>query len=147
MSSTTGSDRVTEMVDTLQKWQAIERGSMNMTAEIMEGTRNPLVRIVMEIIRHDSLMHHRVQQFLVDSVTEADVTITREELADIWTKIEEHDAVEKQTIELAEGLRDKAWSPIHKQMLDYLLEDEKKHDRLIGILNEIKAGMTRASGA
>jgi hypothetical protein len=147
MTSTKGSDRVTEMVDTLQKWQAIERGSMNMTAEIMEGTRNPLVRIVMEIIRHDSLMHHRVQQFLVDSMTEKDVTITREELGEIWSKIEEHDAVEKQTIELAEGLRDRAWSPVHKQMLDYLLEDEKKHDRLIGILNEIKAGMTRASGA
>ncbi len=147
MSSTKGTDRVTEMVDTLHQWQAIERGSMNMTAEIMEGTRNPLVRIIMEIIRHDSLMHHRVQQFLVDSVTEQDVSLTREEVADIWSKIEEHDKVEKQTIELAEGLRDRAWSPVHKQMLDYLLEDEKKHDRLIGILNEIKAGMSRASGA
>jgi rubrerythrin len=135
------------MVDTLQQWQGIERHAMNTTAEIMEGTRNPLVRIIMEIIRHDSLMHHRVQHFLVDSMTEQDVSLTREEIADIWAKIEEHDKIEKKTIEYAEELQKKAWNPVHKHMLGYLLDDEKKHDRLLEILSEIKAGMTRASGA
>jgi hypothetical protein len=145
--TTKGADRVKELVDTLSQWQGIERHAMNTTAEIMEGTRNPLIRIIMEIIRHDSLMHHRVQQFLVDSVTEASVSLTREEIADIWEKIEEHDKIEKQTIKYAEELRDKAWTPIHKYMLDYLLEDEKKHDRLLGMLNELKSDLTKASGA
>jgi hypothetical protein len=144
---TKGSDRIEELVTTLQQWQGIERHAMNTTAEIMEGTRNPLVRIIMEIIRHDSLMHHRVQQFLVDTVTEANVSLTREEIADVWEKIEEHDKIEKQTIKYAEELRDKAWTPIHKYMLDYLLEDEKKHDRLLGMLNELKSDLTKASGA
>ena len=146
MSSTTGSDRVTEMVDTLQKWQAIERGSMNMTAEIMEGTRNPLVRIVMEIIRHDSLMHHRVQQFLIDSVTRGETAVTREDVARIWDRIQAHDEVEKRTIELAKGLKERAWSPVHQQLLDYLLIDESKHDTLLEQLDGLKEGMSRASG-
>ena len=144
---TKGTDRVKELVDTLQQWQGIERHAMNTTAEIMEGTRNPLIRIIMEIIRHDSLMHHRVQQFLVDTVTEANVALTREEIADVWEKIEEHDKIEKQTIKYAEELRDKAWTPIHKYMLDYLLEDEKKHDRLLGMLDALKSDLTKASGA
>ena len=101
----------------------------------------------MEIIRHDSLMHHRVQQFLIDTVTVEDVSLTREEVAEIWEKIEAHDRVEKKTIELAEGLKDKAWNPIHKQLLSYLIQDEKKHDGLLEQLNEVKAGMTRSSGA
>ena len=34
---------------------------------LMERTDNLLVRQVMEIIRNDSVQHHRVQQFIIDS--------------------------------------------------------------------------------
>ena len=143
----TKTNRADEMVAILQQWQAIERQSMSDTAEILEKTQSPLIRILMEIIRHDSLMHHRVQQFLVDSVTQEDVTVTREDVAEVWEKIEAHDRMEKKTIELAESLREQAWPPVQKQLLDYLLADERKHDALLANLEEIKAGMTRASGA
>jgi bacterioferritin (cytochrome b1) len=119
---------------------------MDDTAGIIEETSNPLVRMIMSIIRHDSLMHHRVQQFLIDSVTEADVPVSREDLAKIWEKIEEHDRLEKKTIEMATELRDRAWSPVHKQLLNYLLADEQKHDTLLTQLEDIKKGMSRSSG-
>jgi len=147
MTKQTGPERVEEMVDILKQWQRIERQSITDTAEIIEETKNPLIRLLMEIIRHDSLMHHRVQQFLIDSVTIKDVSLNREEVAEIWEKIEAHDRTEKKTIELAEQLKAKAWTPIHKHLLGYLLEDEKKHDSLLEQLNEVKAGMTRSSGA
>ena len=147
MGTKTGQNRIEEMVSTLQEWQAIERQSMSDTAEIMEKTNNPLVRILMEIIRHDSLMHHRVQQFLIDSVTVADVAVTREDVADIWEMIEAHDANERKTIELAKQLQEKAWTPVHKQLLDYLIVDETKHDHLLVQLGDIKGGMTKSSGA
>jgi hypothetical protein len=146
MANTPGPEKVKHMVDVLRKWQGLERKAMDDTAVIIEETKNPLVRMVMSIIRHDSLMHHRVQQFLIDSVTEADVPVSREDIAKIWEKIEEHDRVEKKTIELAEELREQAWSPVHKQLLGYLLQDEKKHDSLIGQLEEVKKGMSQASG-
>jgi hypothetical protein len=91
-------------------------------------------------------MHHRVQQFLIDSVTRKDVTVTREDVAKVWEKIEEHDKHEKQTIKLAEELRAEAWSPVHKQFLDYLLTDEKKHEELLAQLEDMKTGMSRSSG-
>jgi hypothetical protein len=146
MAQSTGPERVENMVNVLRQWQGIERQAMNDMAEIIEESSNPLVRLIMLIIQHDSLMHHQVQQFLVDSLTEKDVPLSREDLAAIWEKIEAHDKVEKQTIELARGLRDEAWSPIHKQLLDYLLTDEEKHDALLGQLEEVQRGMTRASG-
>lgn len=146
MTTTKGPERVENMVKVLRQWQGIERQAMNDMAEIMETAKNPLIRMVMEIIRHDSLMHHRVQQFLIDSVTEKDVTLSREDVAEIWEKIEAHDKVEKKTIELARSLRDEAISPVHKQLLDYLLTDESKHDTLLGQLEEVKKDMTRASG-
>lgn len=147
MSKSTGPERVQNMVKVLQQWQAIERQSMDDTAAIMEETHNPFIRMIMEIIRHDSLMHHRVQQFLVDSVTREDVTVTREDVAEVWEKIEAHDKMERKTIEMAQELRKNAWSPIHKQLLDYLLTDEKKHDELLIQLEGMKKDLTRASGA
>ncbi len=147
MSKSTGQDRVTKMVEVLHEWQAIERQSMNDTAEILERTKSPFIRIIMEIIRHDSLMHHRVQQFLIDSLTVANVTVTREDVAEVWEQIQAHDRVERKTIALAEELSQAAWAPVQKQLLEYLLKDETKHDALLNQLEEFKRGMSRSSGA
>jgi len=146
MAKQSGPDRVEKMAVLLKNWQKLERKSMDDSAAIIEESDNGLVRMIMSIIRHDSLMHHRVQQFLIDSITEADVPVTRDDLENIWDKIEQHDRLEKKTITMAEELRDQAWSPIHKQLLGYLLEDEKKHDGLLEQLREIKIGMSNASG-
>ncbi len=139
--------KVEEMVDVLRSWQELERKAMSDTAEIMEKTGSPLIRIVMEIIRHDSLMHHRVQQFLIDSVAKDAVTVTREDIASVWDAIEAHDRAEQRTIRMAEDLRGKAWSPIHKLLLDYLLRDESKHDALIAQLDAFKKELSKSSGA
>ena len=140
-------ERVEELVQTLRQWQAIERESISTTKEIIEKTKSPIVRLMMEIISHDSLMHHRVQQFLIDGLTESNVTVTREDLAEVWHSIEEHDKVEKKTIALAKQLMEESWSPVHKRLLSYLITDEQKHDALIGQLEDLKKDMTRATGA
>jgi rubrerythrin len=138
--------KVDEMVDVLRQWQGLERQAMNDTAEIMEKTTSPLIRVLMEIIRHDSLMHHRVQQFLIDSVTRDSVTVTREDIAEVWDKLEAHDKKERKTIQMAEELRKKAWTPDHKLLLDYLLKDEGKHDSLLQQLDGFKKELGRSSG-
>jgi hypothetical protein len=140
-------NKVDNMVKVLREWQGIERQAMSFTAEISEQTESTLIRLIMEIIRHDSHMHHRVQQFLIDSVTKESTTVTREDVAAIWDSIEEHDKVEKQTIRLAEGLKKDAWTPVHKLLLEYLLRSESLHDSLLEQLGEFKADMSRASGA
>jgi hypothetical protein len=147
MAKTTGPERVENMVKLLKNWQKLERKGIDDTAGMIEETKNPLVRMIMSIIRHDSLMHHRVQQFLIDSVTEEDVPVTREDLGNLWDKIEQHNSLEKKTVAMATELRDQAWSPVHKQLLTYLLEDETKHVGLVAQLQELKVGMTKASGA
>ena len=136
-----GPERVDEMVEGLRKWQGIERKAMEQTAEIMESTGNPVIRMVMEIIRQDSMMHHRVQQFIIDSLTREAVSLSPEDVSEIWAKIEEHDEMEREVIEMAKDLKEKAWSPVHKQLLEYLLADETKHDRLLEQLGELKKGM------
>ncbi|MGW8181475.1 MAG: hypothetical protein ACWGQW_22330, partial [bacterium] len=120
MARAKGSNRVEEMVESLREWQGIERQAIDQTANIMEQTSNPFIRIIMEIIRQDSLMHHRVQQVIIDSLTKEAVSLTPEEIGAIWDKIEEHDETEKHVVQIAEDLKEKAWTPVHKQLLDYL---------------------------
>ena len=140
-----GPEKIAQFVETLRTWQGLERHALEVTSKVIQETDNAVIREVMEIIRNDSLQHHRVQQFIIDSFTKEAVSLTPEELGKIWTAIEEHDKVEKKTIELAKQLREQLNFPVQRVLLDYLLADEEKHDKLLEHLNEVKRGMTLAT--
>lgn len=140
---TTGPERIAKAVEVLRKWQGIERDAIETTAEIMEQTNNLLIRQIMEIIRNDSVQHHRVQQFLIDSMTRTPIKLSSDELAEVWDKLEAHDALERETIELATALKAETTDPVAKILLDYLLRDEQKHDTILGQLEEFKKHMSK----
>jgi rubrerythrin len=140
-----GPERLAKTVDVLRQWQGIERDAIETTAQIMEKTNNLLIRQIMEIIRNDSVQHHRVQQFLIDSITRTPITLSPEDLAEVWGQLEAHDELERQTIELAKELLEETTEPIHKILLDYLLRDEEKHDTILGELEKLKTHMSKIS--
>jgi len=127
-----------ELVGVLRKWQEIEDGSVASTTQITTKTKNPFIRLVMEIIRQDSIMHKKVQQFMIDSLEKEAVSLTPEELGEIWDSVERHAAMEKETIELAEQLRKNCRLFVQRHLLTYLIEDERLHDRLLGQLEDFK---------
>ena len=127
-----------ELTSVLRQWQGLENATIAHTTEVIAKTQNPLIRLVMEIIRHDSEMHHRVQQALLDSLEKQAISLTPEELAEIWDMIEKHAAMEKQTIELAEKARKNCRLFVQRHLLTYLIDDEKKHDRLLDQLEDFK---------
>ena len=129
MAESTGPERTKKLVDALKRWQGMERMSIQTMTEIIERTDNPFVRLIMEVIQRDSVLHHRVQQFMIDSVTKQAVTLTPEDMAEVWGAIEEHKKMEQGLVELASTLKEEAWDPIHKHPFDYLQTDEAKHDR------------------
>ena len=137
----TGPEKIAEMVEMLRSWQKLERHALEATSNIIQDTDNALIRQVMEIIRNDSMQHHRVQQFIIDTFTRQAVSLTPEELGQVWTALEEHDKLERKTIELARKLREQCSFPVQRVLLDYLITDEEKHDRLLGDLEQIKRGM------
>jgi type III secretory pathway component EscV len=130
-----------ELATILRRWQEIEDGSVAATSAIMEKTRNPLIRLVMEIIRQDSVMHKKVQQVMLDSLEKEAISLTPEELGEIWESIERHAEMEKETIALAEKARRNCRLFVLRHLLTYLLEDEQKHDRLLAQLEDFKRGI------
>ncbi len=133
-----GPERVEHTIQVLRDWQKLEREAIENTAEIMEKTGNPLIRQFMEIIRNDSVQHHRVQQFIIDSLTTTPVKLTPDDLAEVWDAIAAHDEVERRTIEIAKELKEECRFFVQKALLEYLIIDEEKHDHLLGMLEEFK---------
>jgi len=134
-------DNLEELKRTLKRWQEIEVASVEHTTAMIERTKNPLIKLVMEIIRQDSVMHKRVQQVILDSLEKQAFSLTPEELADIWDMIEKHAEMEKETIALAETARRNCRLFVQRHLLTYLVEDEQKHDRLMAQLEDFKRGL------
>jgi hypothetical protein len=127
-----------ELVGVLRKWQEIEDGSVASTTQVIAKTKNPFIRLVMDIIRQDSVMHKKVQQFMIDSLEKEAVSLTPEELGEIWEQIERHAEMEKEAIQLADQLRKNCRLFVQRHLLTYLVEDERLHDRLLGQLEDFK---------
>jgi uncharacterized tellurite resistance protein B-like protein len=122
----------------LRKWLVIEDESIHQAGVVLDRTKNPVIRLVMEILRQDSVMHKKVQQAILDSLEKEAFSLQPEELAGVWEMIEKHDEAEKEAVRLAEEARKSCPLVIQQQLLSYLIEDEKKHDRLLGNLEGFK---------
>jgi ferritin-like protein len=111
----------------------------------MEKTDNPVVRLVMEIIQRDSQMHHRIQEFIADSLESKAITLTPDEIGEVWELIEKHIALEKDTVRLAkeslEATEGKKGLTVQRYLLEYLLTDEEKHNTVLERLESIKKDM------
>jgi len=133
-----------DLISNMENWRKIENASIASTRRVMEKTENPIVRLVMEIIQRDSQMHYRVQEWIAQSL-QTTVSLTPEELADVWELIEDHIKIEEKTKELAhESLEATSGSKgmlVQSYLLEYLLEDEEKHNLLLDRLADIQKGM------
>ena len=137
-----------QLVKTLREWQHIENRSVAQTANIIDRTTNPVIRLVMEIIQRDSAMHHRVQQFIIDSFESQHMNLSVEDLTQVWEAIELHIQAEQRTGALVAAAQ-KALSGtkdvVQQYLISYLGQDERKHDLLLEELALIKKGMYKSA--
>ena len=130
-----------KLISTLKKWQKVEDDSVKSTSEIIDKTKNPVVKQVMEIIKQDSAMHKKVQQLIIDSFEKEALTLTPEELSDVWSMVENHIELEKETIRLAEESRKNTKNFVIRYLLGYLMTDEQKHNDILQKMEDVKSGV------
>jgi hypothetical protein len=134
-----------KLVANLKNWKKVENASVASTGRIIEKTTNPILRLVMEIIQRDSQLHYRVQDMIIDTIEGGKaVSLSPDEMADVWGMVEEHLKLEQETIELAknslEALKGRHMK-VQSYLLEYLLADEEKHEKLLQNLEAIQKGM------
>ncbi|UCG34274.1 MAG: hypothetical protein JSU68_06475 [Phycisphaerales bacterium] len=133
-----------KLVANMKAWQKIESDSIEMTARILKQTENPVVRQVMAIIMQDSSAHYHVQQLIIDSLEKEAISLQPEELGNVWGLVEKHIALERKTIEYAkEALAALKGTKmvVQQYLLEYMLIDEEKHNKILDNLEGIKKGM------
>ena len=135
-----------KLVATLKKWQKVEDASVQSTSEIIAKTKNPVVKQIMEIIKQDSAMHKKVQQLIIDNFEKEAIKLQPEELSDVWSLVENHIELEKETIRLAEESRKNSNSFIIRYLLGYLMTDEQKHNDILAQMEDVKRGMYPYAG-
>jgi len=134
-------EAIANLLKVLKDWQKIEDASVNNVSKILEQTDNPLIKLVMEIIKQDSVIHKKAQQLIIDHFEKETIAFNPDEMKKFWELVEEHEKIEKKTIELAKKSLDETNSPIVKYILTYLLTDEMKHDRLLEEIEKVKIGI------
>ena len=133
-----------KIVAIMKQWQKIENASVASTGQIIGQTENPVLRMVMEIIQRDSQNHHRLQRMVIDSLIHEAVSLTPEDMENVWGLIEKHIELEKQTMQMAQealaALKGKKMV-VQEYLINYLIQDEAKHNAMLESLNKVKAGM------
>jgi hypothetical protein len=71
--------------------------------------------------------YDRRQLFIIDSLTTTPITLTPEELGEVWDAIEAHDKLE-QEVEPRQAACATSAGSVQRSLLTYLLHDEQKHD-------------------
>jgi len=133
-----------KLAENMENWQKVENASVVSTGKIIEKTSNPVIRLMMEIIQRDSQTHYRLQELIVDSLKKKAISLTPEDMADVWSLIEKHLEIENKTIQLAkdslDALKDSKMV-VQQYLLGYWLEDEEKHTHMLESLEKVKKGM------
>ncbi len=129
--------RARAVIATLRRWQLMEKQTLSEVGHLVEHTPNPFVRVVLEIIRHDSLVHHRVQQCLIDSLADSDPMPSRVVLARLVEDLAGREPELEEALRLAAELEPLTSSPRHRALLDYLVEDTRRQMRLLSQLREL----------
>ena len=128
----------------MREWQKVENRSLVSTSAVLEKTANRVIRLVMQIIQRDSLLHYEIQQWMIDSLEREATAIPLEELTGVSEMIQRHVEMERKMVASAEELLALIAGKqmhLHEYLLNFLLEDERKHTRLLERLEGLKTAI------
>ena len=131
-------DASKNLVKLLKEWQKLEDETIKHSEQTLKKTGNKLVKMTMEMIKHDSQKHRAMQQMLIDSLTKEPFVLTPDDLASLSDGLNKHLAAEAKSLELADQALQKSELFVTRYILSYLIADEQKHHALLAKLNELK---------
>jgi len=127
-----------EFVKVMKEWQKLEDDTIWYADDLMKKTSNRLIKMTMEMIKHDSQKHKAMQQLLIDSVTKTPFILSPDDLAALANGLNKHLAAEAKSLELADEALMNSELFVTRYILSYLIADEQKHHSLLSKLNELK---------
>lgn len=125
-----------EFLKLIKEWQALEDKTIESAGELVRKANNPLVKMTMEMIKHDSGKHKVMLQMVIDNLTKEAVHLSPDELAPLSALLYKHMDVEAKSIALANDALKRSELALTRYILSALLEDEQKHHSHLHTLTE-----------
>lgn len=127
----------TKFEEGIKKWQEVEDQTIASSEDIIHATDNVLVKTIAGIIMADSAKHKQVLGVISETL-EGTISLQPEELAELSELLRNHLHIERESIRMAQEQYDNSRNFVIRHLLTYLMEDEKKHAKLIQQLNDFK---------
>jgi len=135
MSRNTAPEKTAEFLDRIRKWEELEGTAIASARNIIAQTTNPIIKMTMELIAHDSEKHRLVQQMIIDSLTKEALHLSPDELANLSEGLSKHVEAEGEALRFAEAALKESEIFSTRFLLSYLIEDEKKHHNMLSQLD------------
>ncbi len=130
-------EEVARFEEGISDWQEIEDRTIASCEDIIHGTENALVKTVAGIIMSDSAKHKQVLDLMTETLY-GTITLSPDELGELSQLMRDHLHLERDSIKLAQSQLDISRNFVIRHLLTYLMEDEKKHAKLMQQLNDFK---------
>jgi rubrerythrin len=123
-----------EVIDLLKKQKKIELGHVAALTETMKDVENPMIKVVLESIVHDSRKHAAIAQALID--VEAGAVPHKLDMdlgpaTNFNQNIKQHVKAEMEMIEMLGKIGGLITDDRVQKFIDYLVEEEKRHHKLL----------------
>jgi rubrerythrin len=128
--------------DLIDRWVGIEEKAIDTATDLMNKSRNPMLKSIIELIKMDSEKHKRILETILLNL-DSTVTFSTDDLKVVDSLVEKHAVMEKHAVETAEQALEMSSLPIPRFLMEHLLQDERNHDAYVQELNELKAYMAK----
>lgn len=123
--------------EAVNKWMDIEDNAITECDQVNSSTDNILVRGLADAIKADAVKHRELLGVISEAL-QGTITLTPDELGMMSKLLDSYVQMEKQPIKLAGEEKTAGANLIVRELLAYILEDDKKYDRFRDQFNELK---------
>ena len=133
-----------KIVSMLGDWGLLEQKSSESIEQVKTKCGNPLICLVMDIIEHDSRLHMKLKEFILNSLEREPLTLSPDEVSKVIALIRNHTQLKTQMIEKVEktlaATKDKSLH-IQEFLMKTLLVDERKHKEMLKGIEKVMQGL------
>jgi len=133
-----------ELLALLRKWKGVEASTIKSCNAILKKAKNPIMTTLTMAIRNDSEKHAAILQLIIDSMTKMAYELSPDDLAGISSLLGKHIELEQESIDTANKAIEMTRDSVTRQLLKFILDDEKKHKIMATRMSELRYRITAA---
>ena len=131
---------MTDVIDLLKEQKKLELNHVEVLSKSIKDLKHPMARVIIEVIIQDSKKHAAIAQALID-VGAGEVPMRMDvdmgPAVNLHQNIKQHVRVEQHMIEMLSEIDDLVKDDRVKAFIDYLVEEEKRHHKLLKELSNL----------